>query len=195
MKKHKLILFNVLLIAVSSCRVLTAGVQATENPVGFTDTRTYENEDFIFTIPPGWQTMEEVWKKPMQPDKEFYGLGVQEIISIQYPSEQGKGNSFFAVSTSPMTDGEDLDFRFTQAYENAVPEITEESKQVFEQGTVSGYEITYKRPWGEPWWKFRDIWLEKDFTIYVLSFHTSPDSFVNYDETFALILDSFRFKD
>jgi len=60
---------------------------------------------------------------------------------------------------------------------------------------LSGYEITYNRPWGEPWWKFQDIWLEKDNVIYVLSFHAPPTSFDTYNDVFEQILESFQFKD
>lgn len=114
---------------------------------------------------------------------------------IQYPPDQGKGRVFFVVASSPLAEGQDLESRFTQAYQMAVPEIENASQQLFERGELAGYEITYKRPWGEPWWQFRDVWLEKDGAIYVLSFYASPNSFESYTDTFDQILESFRFKD
>jgi hypothetical protein len=94
-----------------------------------------------------------------------------------------------------MAGGQGLESRFTQAYQMAVPEIEDASKHLFEQGELSGYEITYKRPWGEPWWQFRDIWLERNSVIYVLSFYTPPNSFETYSDTFEQILESFQFND
>jgi hypothetical protein len=94
-----------------------------------------------------------------------------------------------------MAGGQDLESRFTQAYQMAVPEIEDESKSLFEHGDLSGYEITYRRPWGEPWWQFHDIWLEKNSVIYLLSFYASPNSFETYSDTFDQILESFQFKD
>ena len=64
-----------------------------------------------------------------------------------------------------------------------------------EIGGIPGYEITYDRPWGEPWWRFCDTWLEVDGTVYVLSFHVSPNSFETYSQVYNQILESFRFKD
>lgn len=194
MKGRKIIQFGILLVTSLACRFLTLEAKATETPVISTGTRTYENEIFSFTIPAGWGTMEEVWERPMPPEKDYYGLGLQEIITIQYPPDQGQGTGFFTVASSPLAGGEDLESRFTQAYELASPAIENVSKQLFERGTLSGHEITYKRPWGEPWWQFRDIWLEKDGLIYVLSFHTHINGFENYASVFDQILDNFRFK-
>jgi len=153
---------------------------------------TYENEMITFTIPSAWQTTEEFPYHSVSPEKGYYGLGVQELVLIQY---QGQGKAFFAVAAAPLANGEDLETRFTQAYQMAMPEIENASQQLFEQGELSGYEITYKRPWGEPWWQFRDIWLEKDAVVYVLSFRTAPDSFDTYSDPFDQILESFRFKE
>jgi hypothetical protein len=159
------------------------------------EARTFEHESFSFTIPDGWQTMAEIWNRPASSDEDHYGLGVQRIVMIQYPPKKGQGKAFFAVASSQLADGQDLESLFEHAYQTASPEIENASTQPFKLGDLSGYEITYKRPWGEPWWQFRDIWLEKDGVIYVLSFHAPPSSFENYTDTFGKILESFQFKD
>ena len=179
-----------IVISLGSLLVLSLACRLTPTKV-----RTFENEMITFTIPAGWQTMDEIWDRPAYLENDYKGLGVQKIVTIQYPPNQGKGKVFFAVAASPMASGQDLESRFTQAYQMAVPEIEDESKSLFEQGELSGYEITYRRPWGEPWWQFRDIWLEKDSVIYVLSFYASPNSFETYSDTFAQMLESFQFKD
>ena len=181
--KQKIILFVVLFIPCLSCSLFPA------------KERTFENERFAFTIPSGWKTMQEIWDLPAVQENEYYGLGVQEIVMIQYPPQQGKGNVFFGAASSPLADGETLESRFTAAYESPLPEIEDAERQPYELNGLSGYEITYRRPWGEPWWKFRDIWLEKDGVIYVLSFHSSPGSFDGHSELFQEILDSFYFKE
>ena len=160
-----------------------------------TKERTYENENISFTIPSGWKTMEEIWDYSSPVQQEYYGLGVQEIVMIQYPASKGKGAVFFGVASSPLADGETLESRFKEAYESPLPEIEDSEWQPYELNDLSGFEITYRRPWGEPWWKFRDIWLEKDGLIYVLSFHASPASFNEYSEIFNEILKSFNFKE
>lgn len=157
--------------------------------------RTFEHEAFTFTIPAGWQTLEEVWKRPTAPQTDYYGLGLQEIITIQHPPKQGQGMAFFTVAAAPLAESQDLETRFKQAYAEAIPPVTDASVQPFARAGLSGYEITYRRPWGEPWWQFRDIWLAKDGMIYVLSFHALPNAFASYSATMDQIIGSFRFKE
>lgn len=180
---HRIAVVFVLLIAVSlaGCRPPAAA-------------RTFDHEAFTFTIPAGWQTLEEVWKRPTSPQKDYYGLGLQEIVTIQYPPKQGQGSAFFAVATAPLAACEDLEARLQQTYAEAVPAVVDASVRPFARAGLSGYEITYKRPWGEPWWQFRDIWLAKGGAVYVLSFHASPHVFASYSEVMDQIIGSFQFK-
>ena len=60
---------------------------------------------------------------------------------------------------------------------------------------LPGYEILYTNNVGEALFFYRDIWLEKDNVIYVLSFSCLKNSKDNYTSIFDHILVSFRFKD
>ena len=124
-------------------------------------TRVFEHEKFSFTIPSEWKTHEEVWERPMPADADYYGLGLTTLITIQTPPGKGEGRAFFSVASSPLAGGVDLEGRFNMAYENPMPEIKDASRQAYERDGLSGFEITYDRPWGEPWWRFHDIWLGK----------------------------------
>ncbi len=179
----RILLLGILLIVLQACRSISA------------EERPFEHDEFAFTIPAGWETMEEVWDRPFQPDENYYGLGLQEQVMIQYPAEQGKGAMFFAVASSPLAAGENLETRFEQAYESAIPEIEQESSRSYQQDDYQVLEKIYRRPWGEPWWKFRDIWFQKDNMIYVLSFHASPNAFDSGEEIFSTIRNSFQLKD
>lgn len=192
MNEQKKVLFVILLfVACLSCIFPTPEKKANVS----TETRTFENEFLSFTIPAGWGTKEEVWERPIALEEDLNGLGVREIISIQHPPIQGLVGGRFTLASSSLASGEDLESRFTQTYENSHITYRDVSKQLFKRGTLSGYEITYSRPMGEPWWQFHDIWLEKDGLIYVLSFHTLTNGFENYADTFDQILDSFHFKE
>jgi hypothetical protein len=140
--------------------------------------------------------MEELWEQPQEIGRDYYGLGVGEIIMITNAKVQADGtySTYFAVASSPLAGGTDLETRFRQTYDPLIPELREVSQQKFDSGALSGFEIAYQRPWGEPWWQFRDIWVEKAAVIYVLSFHGSPNDFETYKEDFDLILQSFNFK-
>jgi len=198
MDTRKLIIVSLLLLTSLACRFLFPNWEEPPTIISspFESPRPFENEKFSFTIPAGWQTMEELWERPQEVGRDYYGLGVGEIIMITNARVQVDGtySSYFAVASSPLAGGTDLETRFHQTYDPLIPELREVSKQKFDNGTLSGLEITYQRPWGEPWWQFRDIWVEKDAVIYVISFHGSPNDFETYKDDFELILQSFNFE-
>ncbi len=211
MKKRILILVGFLIVTTFACRLSTPSQQTviaptfiptlpppqrpTDPPAALDEERIFEHEKFSFTIPSGWKTHEEVWERPMPADDDYYGLGLTTLITIQTPPGKGEGRAFFSIASSPLAGGVDLEGRFNMAYENPMPEIKDASRQAYERDGLSGFEITYDRPWGEPWWRFHDIWLEKDAVIYMLSFQSSPYSFDSFADQFDKIVDSFKFID
>lgn len=191
----RIMIVFMLLALVAGCQPAEAADTAAATPADSAQDRLYEHADFSLIIPVGWATKEEVWERPMEPGADFYALGVGEVITLQYPAQKGEGKAFFSVATAPLAAGEDLESRFRQAYEDAVPEVEDAVEQAFEFAAGSGYEIHYRRPWGEPWWQFRDIWLERDGVVYVLSFHSAPAAFDTYTTTLDQIVASFTFTD
>lgn len=198
MDARKLFLVSLLLFTSLACRFLFPNWEEppTIVPPLFESPRLFENENFSFTIPARWQTMEELWGQPQQADRDYYALGVEEIIMITSARAQADGtySAYFAVASSPLAGGTDLETRFHQTYDPIIPELREVTQQKFDNGTLSGFEITYQRPWGEPWWQFHDIWVEKDAVIYVLSLHAAPNDYQQHEDDFDLIVNSFNFK-
>ncbi len=160
-----------------------------------TEPRYYVNAEFIFLIPDGWQTMEELWERPMPAGRDYYGLGVEEVITITNVQEQGQMGVFFTVATSPLAGGVGLEERSILAYQNMITDILNMTRQDFLLNGLAGYEVHCNRPWGEPWWQFRDIWLENNAHVYVLSFHTAPDKLDVHASEMEQILNSFQFSD
>lgn len=215
MKPRIVFLLFVLLLFTLSCQALGAGQQPTRPPLAQATTivlakptplsptkqpdgslstgNLYETDAFSFQLPDGWKTYEQVWGRP-NPGQEYYGLGVKTVAYTQYPPQPGKGNAFFAVATSPLAGGESLEDRCNQAYADPVPAMDDILRQPYQLGDLSGFEISYQRPWGEGRWRFRDIWLEKDAVVYVLSFHSTPVAFDSYAKIVEQILASFVFK-
>lgn len=179
MKKLFLLLTACLLVTISSCR-----------PAG---PRVYENETFGLTVPAGWETYEDTWGREMPPGQDYYGLGVNTVFTMQSPPGKGKGKLFFSVASAPLEDGETLADRFERAYADPVPEIKNVVKGPYSRGGLTGFQINYSRPWGEPWWRFNDIWIEKDGAAYVLSFHTTPGGYDSAVEVMEQIVGSFYF--
>ncbi len=183
MKKSISLVIIGLLLASIACQVINRNEQKE---------RIFDGNNFSFTIPAGWKTTEEVWGKPMPEDRDYYGLGVTEKITIQYPPEKGKGKAFFSVAMGELEPGENLESRVQQVYEDPVTEIKDLTLQEIAVNEKVAYEAIYSRPWGEPWWKFRDIWVEHDNKLYLLSYHSMPENFSDYIETSNGIIDSFK---
>lgn len=191
MKRLTIVLIFVILLAVA-CDGLSDGSSGDETPtvtregaVFYAKAQVYEGQGYSFTVPAGW------WLD--QPGGEYFDLRMDEVVSIHTAAKPGKSKAFFSVATAPLAGGADLEARFNQGYLDLKGSAIEEAEsQPFERGNLAGFEITYKRPWGEPWWQFRDVWLEKDGVVYLLSFRAYPTSFADYTETFDTVLDSFQ---
>jgi len=182
----KLLLMGGIILTMIACQLVTPGTKA----------KVFDHPSFSFTIPAGWQTMEELWQRPQEMGRDYYALGVGEIIMITNARVQADGpyGAYFAVASSPLAGGADLETRFHQTYDPLIPNLRAVSQQKFTASSLTGLEITYQRPWGEPWWQFRDIWVEQNAVIYILSFHALPGDFETHSEEYELILQSFNFK-
>jgi hypothetical protein len=144
----------------------------------------FENDAFSFRIPKDW-----LWGGD---DEKHFGTA-QRIVGIRNP--QGLlAQATFTIVTFPLTGGTQSGTLFSQVYEELVPN-NDESKKEFNQGGLSGFELSYSHPNGEAIWAYRDIWLEKDSVLYVLSFRACCNSYDTYANTFDQILNSFRFKE
>ncbi len=188
---------KILLVILVFLSILFAGCDELETPAptavptlvptASLEERLYEEEAFSFTIPAGWGMTAR--------EGEYYDLGMQEKFTAHNAPLITDSGAFFTLSTAPLAEGEDLESRIASAYAVQMTGIEDLAQQPYERDGLSGYEATYRRPWGEPWWRFRDIWFEKDGTSYLLSFSSSPYSFDSNAEVFDAILGSFRFND
>jgi hypothetical protein len=126
---------------------------------------------------------------------EYYDLGMLQVFTLHDHPQSKDSGSFFVLAVSPMPSGDDLESRIASAYAVQQTAIEDMAQQPFEHNGLEGIEATYRRPWGEPWWQFRDVWFEKDGTCYLLSFSSYPNAFDNAAPAFDAILKSFKFKD
>lgn len=181
MTTHKMIVVGVLLVITIACSFMTFGFNSSDIPDNAVNENMYENDVYRFLIPEEWELK--------QSGGEYYDLGVEKDLAVDSGTKSGTS---FTIASAPLDNGETLETRFALAYQEG-PQIVEVSTSQFDLGTISGLEISYQRPWGEPWWQFRDIWLEKDSTVYVLSFQAYPNDFDSQAQTFDSILESFSF--
>lgn len=176
------------MVYVSICLLALAGLLA---GCGRRGPQVYQNLAFTFEIPAGWQLMSDLWPN-YAAGRDYYQLGVTEIVMITTARKQGEFGAYFAVASAPLPPDISLEDLFHQAYAPILDQVTDQSEAAVELAGMTGYEMRYRRPWGEPWWWFQDLWLEKDGTVYVLSFHGLTQE--SFQERSTEILANFHFK-
>jgi hypothetical protein len=154
--------------------------------------RTYEDTAFSFQYPESWQTMAKLWGDRYQPGKEYYQLGVNEIVTVTSAQKQGESGVWFAVASTPLAEASDPEYDVHQTYGPFMDDLQGYTEAGVTVAGLDGFQAAYRRPWGEPWWQFRDIWLVNDSMLYLLSFHAASLDESQGDIDF--ILNSFAFK-
>lgn len=152
----------------------------------------YNSDSFTFSFPADWQLMSDLWPNYDLKD-DYYRLGVTEQVMLTSVQRQGETGAYFAVASAPIPDGSNLEMLFRQTYDQLEGELSDVVESTQEVDGKKGLMIQYRRPWGEPWWEFRDIWLDVDGVAYLLSFHASKLD--NYQGAMDQILAGFNFKD
>lgn len=177
MTARKLILFLLILFIMGAC-----GEVKREN--------RYDHADFSFSYPGKWHLMSDLWPD-YTIDNNYKNLGIVEIITVTSVQKQGKFGLWFTVASTSL-DGDDLETMYKQTYASIKSDIRDVVESIAVIDNSSAFEINYSRPFGDPWWEFRDIWLEKEGNAYVLSAHAlNLDSYQNEVDS---IIDSFTFK-
>jgi hypothetical protein len=152
---------------------------------------SYDHPNFDFSIPSNWQLMSDLWQD-YQVRQDYYGLGLEEIVTFTSAQKQGEMGAYFSVAAIQIPQGSSLEKQYHLSYDRFLNEFRELAETESSLHDMTGLEISYRRPWGEPWWEFRDLWFEKDGSAYLLSFHAFD--LTDYQEDMDFILASFNFK-
>jgi hypothetical protein len=176
-----------LLSAVTACR---AGIPAEGNG-------HFENDQFAFDYPAGWQTLDAIWGDRFTPASENE-LGAREINGVADPATSTpweRYSVYCEVAVRELPAGRTLEEVYHEAYLTSPAAI----EQVISETTltvdgVTAYEYIYTQFWGEPLWQRRDVWLEKNGVIYILTCKALPNRFEERQADFDLIVNSFHVK-
>lgn len=155
-----------------------------------TGNRSFSHAEFRFDYPPSWQTMSELWGTYELKD-DYYGLGAQQLAALTSVRKRGESGVWFTVAKKPLM-ATSLSEMVETMYAQLVPEATELQQSTIELAGQPAIAFRYRRPWGEPWWEFYDVWVENNEFAYLLSFHAS--SLEGYQADIDLILKTFSFQ-
>jgi len=155
-----------------------------------TSNRSFSHVEFRFEYPSNWQTMAELWGT-YELQKDYYGLGAEELIALTSVQKKGEAGVWFSVAKKPLM-GIALSELGESLYAQAVPVVAQLQQSTITLAGQPAIAFRYRRPWGEPWWEFYDLWVEKNGVAYLLSFHAY--SLEGYQAEIDLILKSFSFQ-
>jgi hypothetical protein len=157
----------------------------------------YLAKDVSFEYPGSWRTVEEIFGKPtgQTRDREF-NADILVTVTNAIPSPYGeKYTAWCTLMTKPTVEGQDLQDLVKKSY--TILKNYPDSEISLQEIVINGYtafEKIYKRPRGEPWYQVRDVWIQKDNIVYILSCYSSPGEFDKNSVLFAGILDNMKFK-
>lgn len=151
--------------------------------------RSFDHAEFRFDYPAGWQAMSDLWETHTL-QEDYYGLGAQELVVLTSVRKKGEFGIWFSVAKKPLG-GASLSAMVENTYISIVPEAANLQQSTVAIDQKPAIALRYRRPWGEPWWEFYDLWVEKDGFAYLLSFHAL--SLEGYQADIDLILQSFSF--
>ena len=193
--KLRVLLVPVLLVPLVACAVLpTASPDAKSGTTVVPTTTTLSgvlrlnHDEFSFEYPTAWKNRAERWPDYVPHNPEF---DTDQLALVSGPVA-----SFF-VGQRELPSGSTLREVYHETYD-----ALESSLSLFEvisqsSATVDGQEahvITYQRFWGEPLVQQRDLWIERDGHIYILSCRAYPGDFDSAQADFDAIIASFRLK-
>jgi hypothetical protein len=152
----------------------------------------YETAGLAFEVPAGWVRIEEVFPayRPGR-DAEKGAEVVAVVVDPGSATPFERYTTSFAVLRRPLPPGLDLQAAFDAGYRDVVG-LVPLAEGTLQLAGATALEKTYRRPWGEPWFTLRDVWLQSGATVYVLSCKALPQAFEAQRERCEAIVQSFR---
>jgi hypothetical protein len=170
---------------------------------GMSGAKHFDNGEFSFDYPGDWQTFTEFWpsaygfpyKAVRDPE-----LDAEQLTGVLVPSSQPMQPQKLVfwtsvrIETKVLPAGDSLQEVYERTYSQGYPKSNSISDKTLPVNGVTALEKMYRKPHGEPWYQVREVWLQKNGKIYIISCWAFPSSFDANQPAFNLIVDSFRVK-
>ena len=151
----------------------------------------YQNHGFSFHIPEGW-SIHEGSSVQGKNGWNYFQLGLNILVEIK----GSKWQPSVAITDRDIPAGSSFADVFEETYKDPLPSINKVID--FENVSIDGLPALskqYNRPWGEPWYTFKDTWVEKNGRIYVINCLVSLNHPEYFQQGCEEIIKSFHFLD
>lgn len=163
--------------------------------------KVIKGEDYALEIPEGWEVKEYPLTKPgKNPDLgtiiiwEASRRDPYQSISFQEFDFSGIKASLKSLKLQDLF-RETYEAMFQRYYEGVPPDTIyfyDVKEQEIQIGDLKALAKTYTHPWGEPWIRTEDVWLEINKKVFIISFSTYPQDFESHRSEFLKILSSIQ---
>jgi PsbP-like protein len=189
------------------CTVLISGgayfLLSAGQVTGLSGIKHFDNSEFSFDYPGTWQPFDDFWpsaygvpyKVVRDPALDAEQLtGVLVPASSLMPPQRRVYWTSVRIETKVLPAGDSLQEVYKRTYSQGYPKSDSISDRTLSVNGVTALEKIYRKPLGEPWYQVREVWLQKNGKIYIISCWAFPSSFEARQPAFNLIVDSFRVK-
>jgi hypothetical protein len=187
-----------LLVLLAACAFPTgkqtvALPRATATPTGL---RSIQGVDFELTYPPEWKPFYQLFIHTPNPtyNSEFKA---DELVSLGLTTDQGQGILAYCKLLEKKYDGgqtlaDAMELAYVTVHQNY--EKYEAPLGAIQVNGADGIEKIYQRPWGEPWYKIRDVWFDRGDHAVILSCWSYPDRYDDNLKEFQTLLEGLELK-
>ena len=186
-----------ILVSISGC------IEFKENQ---SNTKSFENNEISFSYPSSWVSFSDFWPSnfgflynPSLDQK----LNATVITGVLDPKSNTPVEKY---TTSVDIETKNTSGTLKDAFDGTYSSLSQSSKasgsslfqeiseRILTVDGVTAYEKVYKIPHGEPYYQIRDVWLDKNGKIYIISCRAFPNNFNQSQNNFDLIINSFHVK-
>jgi PsbP-like protein len=170
------------------------------------NTKNFQNNEISFNYPSTWVSFSDFWPSNFGFSynlSEDQNLNTTEITGVldpksNTPLEKYTTSVKIEEKNSSGNLKEDFDATYSSLSKSSRASGTSLFHEISEGSlTVDGvtaYEKVYKIPHGEPYYQIKDVWLDKNGKIYIISCRAFPNNFNQSQNDFNTIINSFQVK-
>ncbi len=160
-----------------------------------TGDHSFSNADLSLSYPDDFYRFNEIWPDLgdyVQHNPEY---GTDEILNIGNSKPGSKAGYTYRIAVMQRAYTPDLDME--QVYKDAYSTVRKnypDREFIREDISLAGKDavkFTLQRPFGEPWWRLRDIWVINNQSIYIFTYWAYPNHFDDglhfFEETLTTI--------
>lgn len=164
--------------------------------------KPFENNEIVFAYPESWVNSADFWPPTFRFNYEYsydHDLDAQEVAFFIDPDSSTpneKYTTWVKIEKKPIPSDSSLKNEFNKIYNNNFSSYKIISNQSLRLGmNTTAYEIVYQKYLGEQLYQVRDVWQEKNGTIYIITCWTLHSNHQKAQGYFQKVINTLHIKE